>query len=97
VNLNSFVKDIENFSDPSYESWRRNVFQMFDEAQNLIGRVDLSVSFIKRRRDIGFQPPVQDIPPVQKLDGAKPVLKPAPASIKPQTILDEHNIEQNPS
>jgi hypothetical protein len=99
INLNVFGKDLDMFCEPAQEIWKRNVFTMYDEAQNLIGRTDLSVSFVKRRRDLMNIPQAPSNTVVEKMTGSKPLLKPTPASTKPQTILTENNIdpERNPS
>lgn len=52
VTLQAFKNDLLNYLDKTQENWKRKVFMMYDEAKNEVGRIDLSLSLAKKRKEI---------------------------------------------
>ena len=51
VTLQSFRESIKSYYQRDQENWKRRVFVMYDETKNEVGKIDLSISLVKRRKD----------------------------------------------
>jgi hypothetical protein len=87
---------MDHYFNESQENWKRNIFLFHDEAQNLIARVDLSVSFVKRRKDT-FNPLATQgtIQGYQRIEVPKASFQANPMST--QTITKKEQIIQTDS
>jgi hypothetical protein len=97
LNLNVFKDDIKHFFDDDKDNWKRKMFMLHDEVQNVIGKIDVSITLTRKRKALMTSGPQQverglteNIDPntfgrKQYSPESKPILKPKKIEREMQT------------